>query len=193
MLKEKFIDSWGVDHSLLPVSTVTDYHKDSDEYIIDYQEVEHVKMLSDKDTDFVKTIEVEECGRTNRQDYISSFSDDVGILNIMKKVALSGDESLLNQTGRHSLPGNEEDALGRRVEDVVDLTRFSSLDRVDALNGFKKGAASFAELDSDLKGKKSLEQVAKMSDADIDAWINSKVDAYKAAISKIKSQESEAK
>lgn len=188
---EKLIDSWGVDHSKLPKCTKTDYHTEKDVYIIEFQEVEHVKMLSDKDTDFVKTIEVEEVSRTKRQDYIDSFANDVGILNIMKKVALSGDESLINQTNRRSLPGNEEDALGRKVEDIVDLTSYSDLDRVEALNGFKKGASVYESLDPALKGKKSLEQVAKMSDDDINAYIKSQVDAYMSSIASAKKESEE--
>lgn len=87
-----------VEKKNLPKSTETDYHKDSDIYIIDYMEVEHVKLVGDKDTDFVKSISVEESSRVKRQDYLDEQASDVGILNIIKKVALSGDTSLFNQT-----------------------------------------------------------------------------------------------
>lgn len=53
-----------------------------------------------------ETSEVSE--RVNRQDYINSFREDVGIENILKKVALSGDVSLLNQVQRPVLPVDEK-------------------------------------------------------------------------------------
>lgn len=186
---EQVLDSWRVDHSSLPVGTQTDYSKDQDKYIIDYQEVEHVKMIGDKDTEFVKTLSVEECSRSNRQEYISSFDNEVGILNIMKKVALTGDASLLNQTKRVSLPGTDKDALGRQVEDVADYSQFVGVDRAEALNSFKQGRAVFASLPDSLKGDKSFEEVAKMSDADVDAYIKAQVDAYKAQVAAIKASQ----
>lgn len=191
MPKEKdFIDSWGVNHSELPVGTVTDYHKDEDNYIIEYQEVEHVKLVGDNDTDFIKTVTVEECSRVNRQEYLNEQSGDVGILNILKKMALSGDESLVNETHRVSLPGLEKDALGRPVEDVVDISNYQ-VDKIDALNSYKKGAAVFGSLDPELKGKKSLEDVAKMSDKEIEDFISNKVKAIYAEIAKSKSVNTE--
>lgn len=180
------LDGWLVDHSKLPTPTVTDYSKESDKYIIEYQEVEHVKMLGEKDTDFVKSLTVEEYQRKNRQDHIDSFDNEVGILNIMKKVADTGDISLYNQTKRVSLPGTDKDALGRPVEDIADYTNYVGTDRADALNAYKKGRAQFADLPDSLKGKKSFAEVAKMSDSDIDAYIESTVKAYKEQIAATK-------
>ena len=109
----------------LPKPTETDYHKDNDVYIIDYMEVEHVKLVGDKDTDFVKSVTIDESSRVKRQDYLDEQASDVGILNIIKKVALSGDISLFNQTNRVGLPAVEKDALGHDVEQVLDLTAYS--------------------------------------------------------------------
>lgn len=183
---EPFIDSWGCDHSKLPTPAVTDYHKDDDVYVIEYQEVRHIKVLGDDDTDFIESTSVEEFSRVNRQDLLNEQSGDVGILNIMKKMALSGDTSLLNQTHRTSFPGIEKDALGRPVEDVVDLTRYSNIDKIDALNGFKKGAEVFQNLDEDLKGKKTLEEVAKLSDAEINEYLKSKIDSITSEVAKLR-------
>lgn len=191
--KDIIIDSWGCDHSQLPVHTVTDYHKDEDVYMIDYQTVRHIKVISDDDTDFIETVTVEECSRVNRQDYLNEQSGDVGILNIIKKMALSGDTSLLNQTHRISIPGVEKDALGRAVEDVVDLTRYSNIDKVDALESYKKGAEVFASLDQELKGKKSMEEVAKLSDAEINDYLKSKIDAITAEVAKLRAANDAAK
>lgn len=177
--------------SSLPVPTKTDYLSEHDKYIIDYAEVEHVKMIGDKDTDFVKSISVDEYSRIDRNKYIQENSNEVGILNILKKMALSGDVSLLNQTHRASLPGSDKDALGRPVEDLADYTAYSGMDRVEALEKFKEGVESFKSLDEGLKGNKSLEEVAKLSDADIDAYIKGVADAARAQIEKLKEGGSE--
>lgn len=158
----------------------TDYHKDDDDYIIEYSEVEKVKMTGTKDTDFIINKEVVESSRINRQDYINSYRDDVGILNIIEKVRLSGDMTLFNQTGRVSLPGKEKDALGRPVEDVADFTNYQ-VDKIEALNAYKKGRETLADLPADLKANNSFESIAKMSDEEINKYIESKVAAILAA------------
>lgn len=186
VVEEPIIDSWGCDHSQLPIPSLTDYHKDEDVYIIDYEEVRHVKVLGDDDTDFIESYSVEESSRVNRQDFLNEQSGDVGILNIMKKMALSGDASLLNQTHRVSLPGSEKDALGRAVEDIVDVSRYSNIDKIDALNGFKKGAEVFSSLDEDLKGKRTLEEVAKLSDVEINEYLKSKIDSITSEVAKLR-------
>lgn len=155
-----------------PKEEVTNYHKDIDDYIIEYGEIDHVKMIGKEDTDFVINKEVKEISRTNRQEYYDSFSTDVGILNIIKKVQLSGDVTLLNQTGR--VPGYVvgKDALGHDVEEVVDVSKYQ-VDQIDALESYKVGAAAYNELDENLKKKLSFEQVAKLKDDEIDAYLES--------------------
>ena len=60
----------------------------------------------DPDDFLVEEVVVED-ERVNRADYINSFREDVGIANILKKVALSGDVSLLNQVQRPKLVPDE--------------------------------------------------------------------------------------
>lgn len=163
-----------------PTCTKTDYHKESDKYIITYDVVQKVKMTGEKDTDFIIDEEVVEVSRINRQEFLNEEAQDMGIMNILEKVRSSGDETLFNQTHRVSMPGVEKDALGREVEDIVDVTRYQK-DTVASLEGYKKGVAAYKDLDPSLKGKKSLEEVAKMSDKDIDAYIQAKVDSIIAA------------
>lgn len=163
-----------------PKSTVTDYHKDSDKYIINYDVVQKVKMTGEKDTDFIIEEEVVEVSRINRQEFLDEQAQDMGIMNILEKVRASGDQTLFNQTHRVSMPGVEKDALGREVEDIVDVTRYQN-GTVDSLEAYKKGADAYKNLDPSLKGKKSMEDVAKISDKDIDAYIQAKVDAIIAA------------
>lgn len=153
-----------------PKATETDYHTDDDKYIITYDIVKKVKMLGEKDTDFTILEEVKEIDRVDRQEYYDSMANEVGILNIIEKVRLSGDATLLNQTGRVSILSDETDALGRKVEKVVDVSKYQ-IDQIDALEQYKKGAIAFDSLDPELKKKMSLEEVAKMSDADIDAFL----------------------
>ena len=158
----------------------TDYHKDEDKYIIDYSEIEKVKLTGEKDTDFIINKEVVESSRINRQDYIDSYRDDVGILNIIEKVRLSGDVTLLNQTGRVGFAGTEKDALGRPVEDVADFTNYQ-VDKIEALNAYKKGRESLSDLPTDLKANNSFESIAKMSDDEINKYIEKKVASILAA------------
>lgn len=166
-----------------PKHTETDYNKDSDKYIITYGEIESVKILSDKETvstkeeienNFIVNKKIKELDRVNRQEYLDSQSNDVGILNIIEKVRLSGDATLLNQTGRVPMAIVGKDALDHDVEAVVDVTKYQ-VDQIDALESYKVGAAAFNSLDPELKKKMSLEQVAKMSDAEIDKFLASRI------------------
>lgn len=161
----------------------TDYHTDGDKFIITYGEIERVKMIGDKDTDFIVLTDVKEIDRTDRQAFLDSQANEVGILNIIEKVRLSGDVTLLNQTGRVPLAAVEKDALGHDVEPIVDVTRYQ-VDQVDALESYKSGAAAFDSLDPELKKKMTFEQVAKMSDAEIDAFLKARQEAIIAASKK---------
>lgn len=150
----------------------TDYHKDSDKFILEYAEVDHLVSHGEKDTDFVVRTAVEECSRVDRQKYIDSYEVDVGILNILEKVRRSGDVSLLHQVSTPDIPSHEKDSLGRPVQNIVDITNYQ-VDKIDALNSFKLGAKSFEELPDDLKKKMSLKEVANMSDQDIQKYLDS--------------------
>lgn len=174
-----------LDPKTAPKHTETDYHKVGDKYIITYQEVDSVKIISDKESvstkdeiekDFIVMKKVKEVDRVDRQQYLDSQAADVGILNIIEKVRLSNDMSLLNQTGRVPMSGAEKDALGHDVEPVVNVTKYQ-VDRITALESYKTGAKAFTDLDPELKKKMSLEQVAKMSDAEIDAFLANRAEA----------------
>lgn len=160
-----------------PVNTVTDYNNEDSKYIIEYGQVERVVITGKKDTDFVIKKDVKELSRVNRADYINSYDGDVGIMNILQKVRLSGDMSLLNQTGRVPLPSVEKDVEGHLLEPVVDITNYQ-VDRIDALESYKAGRSQLKELPEDLVKGKSFEAVAKMSDKEIIDYL----DGVKAAI-----------
>ena len=156
-----------------PVACVTDYNKESDKFIIEYSEVDHVKVTGEKDTDFIIDKRVHEVSRTPRQEYIDSFRDDVGILNIIEKVRLSGDATLLDQTHRVGVPGSEKDALGREVEDVADYTAYQ-VEKIQALEAYKKGVATARQLQA-IEGFSGLsfQELARMKDDDIDVVVTS--------------------
>lgn len=151
--------------------TQVDYHKDIDDYIIDFGEVDHLVHHGDNDTDFVIRTDVEEINRVSRSKYIESYSNEVGIMNILDKVRRTGDVSLLNQVSTPDIPSHEKDALGRPVQDIVDISPYQ-MDRMEALNLFKKGALAFKDLPDDLKGKLSMREVANLSDAEVQVYLD---------------------
>lgn len=156
----------------LPKKIYTDYSVDKD--IVEYAEVDEVTITGDKKTDFVIEKKVVEVNRYNRAAYVDSFRDDVGILNILTKMALSGDPELLNQTKRVSLGGcGDVDATGRPLEEICDVSDYQ-VDRIDALEKIKATKQNYKDGLTDELADKSYDQLAKMSDADIDAYLANK-------------------
>ena len=147
-----------------PVPTKTDYSKDKD--IVEYEEQEYVEKTGEGDTDFVVKKRIIEKSRVNRQEFVNSFSDDVGIHNILKKVKLTGDDTLLKQ--RPDAP-------------YFDATQFQT-SRSDLVNAVNNGVKAFDELPDDVKKKMSMETfVNTFSQKDFDALVQAKVDAIMAA------------
>lgn len=91
----------------------------------------------------------------NLKDYIQSFADEVGIQNILKKLAISGDKSILNQTGREPLC---PDGGLEPIQDYSDVPK----SKAEAFNSVVKGVQAFDELPEDLKGKMSLTQFVQL-------------------------------
>lgn len=85
------------------------------------------------------------------KDYIKSFADDVGIQNILKKLSLSGDKSILNQTGREAL------CPDGGLEPIQDYSQVPS-SKAEAFNIVAKGVEAYDNLPAEIKGKMSLEQ-----------------------------------
>lgn len=102
--------------------------------------------------DYVVEKKAVEVGRVDMQEYVNSFREDVGIANILKKVALSGDVSMLNQVERTALPLDED---GKEM--IQDVTALQNGDETLAKIGdnMKKG---YEELPEDLKAGRSLEK-----------------------------------
>lgn len=150
-----------------PVPTTTDYSKDKD--IVEYEEQEYIEKTGESDTDYVVQTRVVEKSRINRQDYLDSFSDEVGIHNILKKVKLTGDETLLKQ---------------RADAPYFDATQFQT-SRSDLVNAVNKGVQAFDNLPDDIKKKMSMEAfVNSFGQDEFNKLIQDKVDAIIAAKAK---------
>lgn len=66
------------------------FDKEEDRDIVDYYEKDVITKTGEGEDDYKVTKKVVEYSRVNRDKYIQSFSDEVGIKNILKKVALGG-------------------------------------------------------------------------------------------------------
>lgn len=64
---------------------------------VNYNVRDKIVKIGEGDYDFIVEKEVYEEGRCNRDDYIESFSSDVGVENILRKVQLTGDTTLVNR------------------------------------------------------------------------------------------------
>ena len=105
----------------------------------------------DEDDFLVEEVVVEK-ERVNRDDYINSFREDVGIANILKKVALSGDVSLLNQVKRVPQPLCDD---GK--EAIVDITPLQEGEEKVAAMGDNM-RKTYSALPEQLKAGRTLEQ-----------------------------------
>lgn len=131
-------------------------------------------VKADSEDDFVVEEVAVEVERVNRQEYIDSFREDVGIANILKKVALSGDASLLNQVKRQPLPIADD---GKEV--IQDITPLQAGEDAVAKMGDNM-RKTFADLPDELKAGRSLEQFCETcSKAEIDAFVASYIEKKK--------------
>lgn len=102
----------------------------------------------------------------NIAEYIASFSDEVGIQNILRKVALTGDKSYLNQTGRHALPTGEDG-----LEPIQDYSNVP-LSKTEAFNAVAAGVRAYDALPAEIKEKMSFAQFAEsFGQEQFDAYI----------------------
>lgn len=106
------------------------------------------------------------------QEYIESFSDEVGIQNILKKLSLSGDKSILNQTGREAL------CPDGGLEPIQDYSNVPS-SKAEAFNIVAQGVAAYDNLPEDIKAKMSLSQfVSEFGQAQFDAYVENLKQKY---------------
>ena len=143
-----------MDPKKAPKHTTTNFDKDIDKFIIDYEEIDVIKKTGESETDFIVDKKVVESSRINRQEYIDSFRGDVGIMNILEKVRLTGDATLLDQTKRSPVP-SEKTGRGN-LEEIVDISNIPN-SFIEADQKITEGHDLFKGLPEELKGKLSFE------------------------------------
>ena len=95
--------------------------------------------------------------KVNIKDFINSFADDVGVYNILNKVEMTGDVSLLNLTSGKDL-----------VNDASNLPE----NEHEAVKAAKKGIRAFENAPSELIRGRTIEQfVETCNEADAKAFI----------------------
>ena len=141
--------------------------------IVHYMRQEQIVSVDENDPGkFVTKEVIVESERFNRKEYIASFSDDVGIQNILKKVAMTGDPSHLCQIQRASMPIDQEDPNKREI--VQDFTPLADGETGAAILG-DNARKLFAALPSDLVAGRSYEEFIKtVTQTEIDAFVASK-------------------
>lgn len=153
-----------------------DFSEDKD--IVEYETYDAVVKTGDGDEDYILEPRVRESARYNRQDYLNSQSNDVGILNIIKKVQMSGDNTLLQQRTRASVHTTVAPD-GTVLEDIQDYTGVQK-DIYAVQQASEKARASYASIDPEIKAGTSMQTLADMSDADLVKLIG-RIDAARAA------------
>lgn len=120
-------------------------------------EVEKVKKTGEGDEDFVilKDLKVDKV--VNRQDYVNQFKDDVGILNVLKRVAKTGDDSLINE---------RPVATG-----FMDLTNMPS-DIISAAEKIDHANELYEKLPDAIKAKLSKDDLIKINNLELANSIN---------------------
>lgn len=134
--------------------------------IVEYKAVDKVTSFKNEDEFVVEKVIVED-RRYNRQDFINSFRDDVGIENVLKKVQLTGDATLLNQRPRQNLPVDE---TGKEI--VQDFTPIDSVDGLASVGD--KARMIWKNLPAALKAGRTYEEfVQTITPSEIDAFVKS--------------------
>lgn len=118
---------------------------------------------SDKTNYVIKRSQIE-ASRISRQDYIDSFADEVGVINVLRKVAKTGDTSLVNQIGEVPV-GNQ------------DLTNMPTTPGGAYLYA-KSLEDQYHNLTPELKGNMTLEEfMNKATNQYIDSYIEKKLES----------------
>ena len=132
-----------------------------DEYYIDYEVVQVCKPVEGgSDEDFIITEKIKESKR-KIQDVLDSQADDVGLDNMIKKFALTGDPSVLPQG---------VDA----TDEILDLTKFPS-DTAEYMEYIQNLNKEYYSLTDDLREKMNPQEfVNSMTPEKLKNYIDSK-------------------
>lgn len=126
----------------------------------EYQYKDVKKSTGPGEDDF-KIETKEEIIYTNIAKHIASFKDDVGIRAIMKKVALTGDATLLDE----------------KQTFVADLSGIPD-EPQEKLKAYKNAQEAYGKIDPELRGSMTMEEFIKSMDAEkIGKYIDAKIAA----------------
>lgn len=121
------------------------------------QRVNHLSKDDDTAFDVIQDINITDI--VDRQDYINSFADDVGILNILKKVVRSGDTALLKQCE----PG------------YIDMTNMPG-DFLEAKAMYDSAMNAYEQLPEEIKQGMTAQEFAKITAENLDKSLKQYVD-----------------
>lgn len=137
----------------------TIFQKEFDKYYIDYEIKQVVKKVGDGDEDFVIENKIIEHKRDIAQE-INAQADQVGVYNLMKRVALTGDDSLLP-------PPLEKTGVTSDYTGVPD-------NLLDADLMAKERIAQFNALPDELKKGRNFEEfMTTFTQDEFSIWLNS--------------------
>ena len=129
-----------------------------DEYYIDRVLKDKVVKTGDGDDDFTIVKVVVEDKRSIKET-IEAQADDVGLENILKRYALTGDESILPQS------------VNANGGDLVDMTQLPQ-DLIEADNFYKQQKAMFDSLPEEVtKGRSFTEFMTNFNQAEFNAYV----------------------
>lgn len=143
--------------------------------IITYKVVNYIEKTGDGENDFVVKQKMVIANKVNRADSINSYSGDVGIQNVLKKVALSGEDlaSVVDSGKFYS-----------KQKGLVDLSEVPD-NVVEAYKKVEDGVKAFDNLPKDLKKKSSMAHFAsEVTNEEIYKYIDAKIEAITKASKK---------
>lgn len=144
----------------------------TDEYIVSRELKE--TFTKQEDGGIVRDYEVIETSAVSREDYINSFQDEVGLENILRKVSLTGDVSLLNKTGRvGDVDFVDKDGVAHeKVCDITDLPQTPEAAAAIVARGYEL----FKDIPEDLKANRSFAQfVEGCSDEELKTYLQAQI------------------
>lgn len=126
------------------------------EDIIDYEEYDSLKITGKGEEDFIVSKKIREISRKDRKAYIQSFSSDVGILNIIRKIKETGSDF----------------PVAVHTDELKDLSKIP--DNFDeAAEAIKAGDTAWHDLPDSLKKGRSREDfINSISQDEIKSYID---------------------
>lgn len=136
--------------------------------IIVWKEVKEIEKTGEGKSDFKIHCKLVPAEVYNRADHINSFSGDVGIQNILKKVALSGEDiGQVIESGRFYSK--------QKGDHVVDISK-APKDTFEALNEVEKGMKNYKTLPEELtKGRKFSTFAKEFNAEELNNYIEAQV------------------